>query len=222
MGYMHSSLDTCFWRFRGHAPSTLCTLPLCFCPKHDFQNKESCTSPRFFDILKLPSTFPLDSRSRPHCVMPSSVFCILTFHSCCTYTPSSPVCAVPRPSARAPLPHKYYTCHDLLYVHPFLTSPTSATACCTYTPSSQMPPIWNNTKRPTKHLHNQESKGTHEAPNHRYSLTPTTDMNMIPGRDLENITRHTDVSRQRKEHISTHITSAHRNSYWWTHPNRRK
>ena len=43
VGYMHSSLDACFWRFRGHAPSTLCTLPRCFCPKHDFQNKQSCT-----------------------------------------------------------------------------------------------------------------------------------------------------------------------------------
>ena len=127
-----------------------------------------------------------------------------------------------RPSGHTPLPHKYYTCHDLLYVHPFLTSTTSSTACCTYTPSSQMPPIWNNTKRPPKHLHNQESKGTHEAPNHRYSLTSATDTNVIPGRDLENTTRHPDVPRQTNEHIPRQITSTHRYSYWCTHPNRRK
>ncbi len=40
-------------------------------------------------------------------------------------------CKFARTAARTPLPHKYEKCHDLLYIHPFITSMASVTTCCT-------------------------------------------------------------------------------------------
>ena len=58
--------------------------------------------------------------------------------------------------------------------------------------------------------HRNPHRCTHNAPNHRYSLTPTTDTNVIQGHDLENTARHPNLSRQTKEHIPTQIASTHR------------